>query len=315
MHGSGRGVTDALLESAGAEVVRLRCDRDVTFGGDSPPAPAAHLQELADRVTDPDSDVDMGIANDGDADRIAVVTPERGVLDANLFYAACYDRLLENDSGPAVRTVSTTFLVDRIAEAHGTGSVRDPGRLQVGRRGDGRARRAVRRRGVGRIHPPRPRPREGRRVDGAARRGGTRRRSRSTTGSIACSTSTGRSRPGRCRSTAPTTARWASSPTLRTTSPNQWPAMGSRKWSPSTALSSSWRTARGCSSALRARSRKTTGVREADSDAAVDKPARRGPRDRRAADLSARAIPPVAPSIGADVRQLSVPPCVRLEYI
>ncbi|MFC7325092.1 phosphoglucomutase/phosphomannomutase family protein [Halorubrum rutilum] len=119
MHGSGRGVTDALLESAGAEVVRLRCERDVTFGGDSPEPSAEHLEELAERVTDPESDVDLGIANDGDADRIAVVTPERGVLDANLFYAACYDRLLEGDSGPAVRTVSTTFLVDRIAEAHG----------------------------------------------------------------------------------------------------------------------------------------------------------------------------------------------------
>ncbi|MFO8115266.1 MAG: phosphoglucomutase/phosphomannomutase family protein [Halorubrum sp.] len=119
MHGSGRGVTDALLESAGAEVVRLRCERDVTFGGDSPEPSAEHLEALADRVTDPDSDVDLGIANDGDADRIAVVTPERGALDANLFYAACYDRLLEEDSGPAVRTVSTTFLVDRIAEAHG----------------------------------------------------------------------------------------------------------------------------------------------------------------------------------------------------
>jgi len=119
MHGSGRGVTDALLESAGAEVRRLRCERDVTFGGDSPEPSAEHLEELAARVTDPDSDVDLGIANDGDADRIAVVTPERGVLDANLFYAACYDRLLEEDSGPAVRTVSTTFLVDRIAEAHG----------------------------------------------------------------------------------------------------------------------------------------------------------------------------------------------------
>ncbi|ELZ54600.1 MULTISPECIES: phosphoglucomutase/phosphomannomutase alpha/beta/alpha domain I [Halorubrum] len=119
MHGSGRGVTDALLESAGAEVVRLRCDRDVTFGGDSPEPSAEHLEALAERVTDPESDVDLGVANDGDADRIAVVTPERGVLDANLFYSACYDRLLETDAGPAVRTVSTTFLVDRIAEAHG----------------------------------------------------------------------------------------------------------------------------------------------------------------------------------------------------
>jgi phosphomannomutase len=119
MHGSGRGVTDALLESAGAEVRRLRCDRDPTFGGEPPEPSAEHLEELADVVTDPDSDVDLGIANDGDSDRVAVVTPDRGVLDANLFYAACYDRLLESDSGPAVRTVSTTFLVDRIAEAHG----------------------------------------------------------------------------------------------------------------------------------------------------------------------------------------------------
>ncbi|SMO59596.1 phosphoglucomutase, alpha-D-glucose phosphate-specific [Halorubrum cibi] len=119
MHGSGRGVTDALLESAGAEVRRLRCDRDPTFGGESPEPSAEHLGELADLVTDSESDVDLGVANDGDSDRVAVVTPERGVLDANLFYAACYDRLLETDSGPAVRTVSTTFLVDRIAEAHG----------------------------------------------------------------------------------------------------------------------------------------------------------------------------------------------------
>ena len=119
MHGSGRGVTDALLASAGAEVRRLRCDRDPTFGGESPEPSAEHLETLAETVTDPDTDVDLGIANDGDSDRVAVVTPERGVLDANLFYAACYDRLLETDAGPAVRTVSTTFLVDRIAEAHG----------------------------------------------------------------------------------------------------------------------------------------------------------------------------------------------------
>jgi alpha-D-glucose phosphate-specific phosphoglucomutase len=119
MHGSGRGVTDALLASAGAEVRRLRCDRDPTFGGASPEPSAEHLEALAATVTDPDTDVDLGIANDGDSDRVAVVTPERGVLDANLFYAACYDRLLETDAGPAVRTVSTTFLVDRIAEAHG----------------------------------------------------------------------------------------------------------------------------------------------------------------------------------------------------
>ncbi|PSQ05813.1 phosphoglucomutase [Halobacteriales archaeon QS_6_71_20] len=117
MHGSGRGVTDALLESAGAEVERIRCERDPEFGGGSPEPSAGNLGELTARVRD--GDADLGIANDGDADRLAVVTPERGHLDENLLFAATYDHLLDERSGPAVRTVSTTFLIDRIAEAHG----------------------------------------------------------------------------------------------------------------------------------------------------------------------------------------------------
>ena len=124
MHGSGRGVTDALLESAGAEVVPQRCERDPEFGGTPPEPSQANLQGLALAVEEHDADI--GIANDGDADRIAIVTPERGYLDENLFYAAIYDYLLESDSGPAVRTVSTTFLIDRVAEAHGESVVEVP---------------------------------------------------------------------------------------------------------------------------------------------------------------------------------------------
>jgi phosphomannomutase len=117
IHGSGRGVTDALLEAAGAEVVRRRCERDPEFGGAHPEPSPENLEDLADAVRE--HDADLGVANDGDADRIGVVTPERGHLDENLFFAAVYDYLLEADSGPAIRTVSTTFLIDRIAEAHG----------------------------------------------------------------------------------------------------------------------------------------------------------------------------------------------------
>ncbi|MFB6218877.1 MAG: phosphoglucomutase/phosphomannomutase family protein [Halobacteriaceae archaeon] len=123
MHGSGRGVTDALLERAGADVVRRRCGRDPTFGG-TPPDPAPeHLEGLRAAVRE--HDADLGVANDGDADRIAVVTPD-GHLDENLFFAVLYDYLLEDDAGPAVRTVSTTFLVDRIAAAHGEETVEVP---------------------------------------------------------------------------------------------------------------------------------------------------------------------------------------------
>ena len=127
MHGSGRGVTDALLERAGADVTRLRCDRDPEFGGTSPEPEAGRLGDLVERVTG--GSADLGVANDGDADRVTVVTPARGALDPNLFFAATYDALLDGDgladpdgyrrSGDVVRTVSTSSIVDRVAEAHG----------------------------------------------------------------------------------------------------------------------------------------------------------------------------------------------------
>ncbi|MFB6133014.1 MAG: phosphoglucomutase/phosphomannomutase family protein [Halanaeroarchaeum sp.] len=124
MHGSGRDVTDRLLERAGATVHRVRGERDPEFGGTPPEPSRERLQPLVDAVRE--RDADLGVANDGDADRIAVVTPERGFLDENLFFAAAYDYLLESDSGPAVRTVSTTFLVDRVARAHDEEVVETP---------------------------------------------------------------------------------------------------------------------------------------------------------------------------------------------
>ena len=117
MHGSGRGVTDDLLARAGATVSRLRDDRDPTFGGSSPEPTAEHLGALEEAVRNGEAGV--GIANDGDADRLAVATPERGVLDPNWVFVTLYDYLLETGAGDAVRTVSTTALVDRIAGANG----------------------------------------------------------------------------------------------------------------------------------------------------------------------------------------------------
>ena len=117
MHGSGRGVTDTLLEGAGATVETRRGNADPTFGGGAPEPSADRLGGLA-RMAEA-GEVDLGIANDGDADRLAVATPARGVVDPNRVFAMLYEYLLETEEGDAVRTVSTTFLIDRIAEAHG----------------------------------------------------------------------------------------------------------------------------------------------------------------------------------------------------
>jgi phosphomannomutase len=126
MHGSGRGVTDRLLERAGADVERLRCGEDPTFGGEPPEPEPGRLGTLVDRVAE--TGATLGVANDGDADRITVVTPGRGALDPNLFFAATYHAILGGEAladpdayrqdGDVVRTVSTSSVVDRVAESH-----------------------------------------------------------------------------------------------------------------------------------------------------------------------------------------------------
>ena len=117
MHGSGRGVTDRLLSRAGADVTRLRCDRDPDFGGTAPEPVPERTEQLVGRVTS--GEADLGVVNDGDADRLGVITPERGFLDPNVLLAVLYEFLLEEGAGDVVRTVSTSSLVDRVAAAHG----------------------------------------------------------------------------------------------------------------------------------------------------------------------------------------------------
>ena len=117
MHGSGRDVTDVVLERTGASVTRLRCERDPTFGGTAPEPTPENASTLTQQVTD--GGADIGFVNDGDADRVGVVTPARGFVDPNVVLAVVYDYLLEHADGDAVRTVSTSSLVDRIAAEHG----------------------------------------------------------------------------------------------------------------------------------------------------------------------------------------------------
>jgi phosphomannomutase len=117
MHGSGRGVTGDLLAAAGAEVTRLRADRDPDFGNTPPEPVPDHAGELIERVTG--GSADLGVINDGDADRLGIVTPERGFLDPNVLLAVLYEHRLEREPGDAVRTVSTSSLVDRVAESRG----------------------------------------------------------------------------------------------------------------------------------------------------------------------------------------------------
>ncbi len=124
MHGSGRGITDEILKNSGADVKSIRDYLDPTFGGNPPEPKSENLELLIESIKNGEGDI--GIANDGDADRVAIVTPKRGCLDGNLLFAVLYEYLLERDTGPAIRTVSTTYLIDKIAESHGESVVEVP---------------------------------------------------------------------------------------------------------------------------------------------------------------------------------------------
>jgi phosphomannomutase len=117
IHGSGRGVTNSLLRRAGATVERFRCNRDHSFGGVNPEPTPDTAENLRRAVVE--GDADLGLINDGDADRVGFVTPERGYLDPNVVLALLYSYLLESADGDVVRTVSTSSLVDGLARAHG----------------------------------------------------------------------------------------------------------------------------------------------------------------------------------------------------
>jgi len=103
-----------------------RCDVDVindrhdAFFGRHLPAPNPDtLVDLQYAVKEHKADV--GIATDGDADRLGIIDEKGNYITANETLALLYLYLLEHKGwkGPAVRNIATTHMLDRIAEEHG----------------------------------------------------------------------------------------------------------------------------------------------------------------------------------------------------
>ncbi len=110
-----------------------RCDVDVindrhdAFFGRHLPAPNPDtLTDLQYAVKEHGADV--GIATDGDADRLGIIDEKGNYITANETLALLYLYLLEqkNWKGPAVRNIATTHMLDRIAEDHGERCIEVP---------------------------------------------------------------------------------------------------------------------------------------------------------------------------------------------
>ena len=119
MHGSGTYPIMVILQTLRCTVDLINDNKDAYFGGGTPAPTASRLSDLRNRVVD--GGYDLGIAFDGDGDRLGVVDENGRYIDANEILCLLYDYLLRHKgwTGPAVRNLATTHMLDRIAESFG----------------------------------------------------------------------------------------------------------------------------------------------------------------------------------------------------
>lgn len=117
--GTGRGYLDQVLRTHGLEVETIHDGHDVLFGGRSPEPEASHLDELRKVVLS--KGCILGLATDGDADRFGVIDSNGSFITPNQLIALLFDYLVESRKweGGAARSVATSHLVDRVAQARG----------------------------------------------------------------------------------------------------------------------------------------------------------------------------------------------------
>lgn len=126
MHGAGMGYVTGLLTEAGVRNIGIRETPDAAFGGDLPEPNDKHLALLKEEVVF--RKASLGLANDGDADRFGAVDRFGQYIPPNDVLALLTYHLIKNRklTGRIVRTVATTHLLDRMAEAYGLELVETP---------------------------------------------------------------------------------------------------------------------------------------------------------------------------------------------
>jgi len=118
MYGSGRGSLKGILQGTRCEVSEIRGDMNPGFGGCHPEPIAIHLAPLMGAIASGLGVV--GLATDGDADRIGAMDEKGNFVDPHKIMALALKHLVENRgmSGAVVRTVSTTRMIDRLAKKY-----------------------------------------------------------------------------------------------------------------------------------------------------------------------------------------------------
>ena len=119
MHGTGAGIYRDVLAEAFDVTLQLHAKPDPLFGGCKPEPLAAHLSELSQRLSY-EGNPAVGLAFDGDGDRLAVVDELGVYLASHEIFCVLLEHLTTHlgKKGLVATSVSFSGLVQRVAEAH-----------------------------------------------------------------------------------------------------------------------------------------------------------------------------------------------------
>lgn len=119
MYGAGRGYLRSILTAAGCEILEIRGEMNPGFGGIHPEPIEKYLAALTAAVRDHHSAI--GLATDGDADRIGAVDGDGNFVDPHLIFALTLRYLLKDRGwrGAVVKTISTTQMINLLAAQYG----------------------------------------------------------------------------------------------------------------------------------------------------------------------------------------------------
>jgi alpha-D-glucose phosphate-specific phosphoglucomutase len=118
MYGAGIGYFKRLLGGGAMQLNEINGERNPVFPGIQPEPIAANLAKLS--VTVKEQQADVGLANDGDADRLGVIDEKGQFLTQLQVFALLCLYLLEvrGERGALVRTLTSTTMINRLGEMY-----------------------------------------------------------------------------------------------------------------------------------------------------------------------------------------------------
>ena len=116
MYGAGMNVIKRLFPNA----TLLHCDHNPSFEGQAPEPIHRNLKELSSTIAN-NSDLNLGLANDGDADRIGMYDEDGNFVDSHhlLLLLLLYMHKYKEQKGKVVVTFSVTDKMKKLAEKFG----------------------------------------------------------------------------------------------------------------------------------------------------------------------------------------------------